>query len=99
MNTDRIQASESYIPISEAITVMLCQATSSRSSLLVVVMSPLSTSMVKSASPSAFWSMEYLKLQCRQVLLKDNIQNMMTDIPEAHMKNIHYALIDIKAEC
>lgn len=70
MNTDRIQALESHIPISDAITVMLCQATSSRSSLLVVVMSPLSTLMVKRESPSAFLSMEYLKLQCRQVYSK-----------------------------
>jgi len=69
MNTDRVLAQEQYIPISEAITVMLCQATSSRSRLLLVVISPLSTSMLKSASPSAFWSMEYLKLQYRK--LKD----------------------------
>lgn len=63
MRAERILSLEQYIPISEAITVMLCHAASSRSRLLVVLMSPLLASMLKSVSPSAFWSMKYLKLK------------------------------------
>ena len=51
---------QSCLPISDAITVMLCQAASSLSSIWLVVISPVWASMAKLVSPRLVWLMEYL---------------------------------------